>query len=232
MISFQISCNVNHKVINGQYWKLHRIILFRSSWYKSHMSFQFYRGNFLSLVNTFFQTIVQIHTTHRIIWIWSFVNRNHKNFNLLMGREYLRYFAIFYTYPDSNPTAMLCVPWATSLWWHGTLGIGMAAATLRRVNCNVMATCFHGDLTALVLSMFETWQWPPQPWRPSYDVQCSHSILWDLRTTQQWSVVIWSILHITARWPYCVTGVLHLIMSTLLKYIIIALQKYTLQDKS
>ena len=41
-ISFQISYNVNHKVMNGQYWKLHMTVLFRSSWYKYHTSFRFY----------------------------------------------------------------------------------------------------------------------------------------------------------------------------------------------
>ena len=29
IISIQIRCNVNHKVMNGQYWKLHMIVLFR-----------------------------------------------------------------------------------------------------------------------------------------------------------------------------------------------------------
>ena len=46
IISFQISYDVNHKVINGQYWKLHMIVLFRSSWYKYHTRFRFYRVNF------------------------------------------------------------------------------------------------------------------------------------------------------------------------------------------
>ena len=35
-----------HKVISGQYWKLHMIVLFRSSWYKYHARFRFYRVNF------------------------------------------------------------------------------------------------------------------------------------------------------------------------------------------
>ena len=46
IICFQISYNVYHKVINGQYWKLHMIVLFRSPWYKYHKSFRFYRVNF------------------------------------------------------------------------------------------------------------------------------------------------------------------------------------------
>ena len=46
IISAQISYNVNHKVIHGQYWKLHMIVLFRSSWHKYHSSFRFYRVNF------------------------------------------------------------------------------------------------------------------------------------------------------------------------------------------
>ena len=37
-------------------------------------------------------------------------------------------------------------------------------ATLRRVSCDTRATCFRGDLTALVLSMFQTWRRPRRPY--------------------------------------------------------------------
>ena len=46
------------------------------------------------------------------------------NFDLLVPRQYRQYFAKFYTYPDSDPTAMLGAPWATSLRCHGSLGHG------------------------------------------------------------------------------------------------------------
>ena len=49
------------------------------------------------------------------------------NFNLLVPRQYPRYFAKFYTYPDSDPTAMQCSPWPTSLRCHGALGMPAAA---------------------------------------------------------------------------------------------------------
>ena len=65
-------------------------------------------------------------------------------------RQYGRYFAKFYAYTDSDPTAMLCAPWAKSLWCHGALG--MPAATPWHVSCNARATCFCGDPIALVLS--------------------------------------------------------------------------------
>ena len=87
----------------------------------------------------------------------SFDNRNH-NFNLLVPRQYRGYFAKFYAYPDSDPIAMLRVPWETSLRCHGALGV--PPATLLRVCCDATATCFRGDLTALVLSMFKTWRRP------------------------------------------------------------------------
>ena len=100
-----------------------------------------------------------------------------------MPRQYRRYFAKFYAYPDSNPTAMLRAPWATSLRCHGALG--MPPATLRRVCCDATVTCFRGDLTALVLSMFKTWRRPQRPWRPCCDLQRCHSALWDLTTTKR-----------------------------------------------
>ena len=72
IISFQISYNVNHKVINGQYWKLHMIVLFRSSWYKFPHKFPILSSEFLLLVITFFQNFLQIYTTRRslnvVIW--------------------------------------------------------------------------------------------------------------------------------------------------------------------
>ena len=103
------------------------------------------------------------------------------NFSLLVPRQYRRYLAKFYAYPNRDPTAKLRAPWATSLRCHGALGV--TTATLRRVSCD--ATCFRGDLIALVLSMFKTWRWPRQPWRPHCDLQCCHGTLWDLTTTQR-----------------------------------------------
>ena len=107
----------------------------------------------------------------------SFDNRNH-NFDLLVPRQYRGYFAKFYAYPDSDPIAMLRAPWETSLRCHGALGV--PPATLRRVCCDATATCFRGDLTALVLSMFKTWR-RPRP--PHCDLQRCHGALWDLTTT-------------------------------------------------
>ena len=79
-------------------------------------------------------------------------------------------FCPFYTYPDSDSTAVLCAPWATSLRCHGAPGA--PAVTLRRTSYDSMATCFRGDLTALVLSMFKTWR---RPWRPHCNLQRSMS---------------------------------------------------------
>ena len=132
----------------------------------------------------------------------SFDNRNH-NFNLLVPRQYLGYFAKFYAYPDSDPIAMLRAPWETSLRCHGALSV--PPATLRRVCCDATATCFRGDLTALVLSMFKTW-W--RPWGPHCDLQRCYGALWDLTTTLRRSAAMWPILQIAARSPSCVTGVL------------------------
>ena len=135
----------------------------------------------------------------------SFDNRNH-NFNLLVPRQYRGYFAKFYAYPDSDPIAMLRAPWETSLRCHGALGV--PPATLRCVCCDATATCFRGDLTALVLSMFKTWRRPRRPWGPHCDLQRCHGALWDLTTTLRRSAAIWPILQIAARSPSCVTGVL------------------------
>ena len=123
-----------------------------------------------------------------------------------MPRQYRRYFAKFYAYPDSDPTATLRAPWATSLRCHGALGV--PPATLRRICCNATATCLCGDLTALVLSMFKTWRRPRRPWRPNCDLQGCHGALWDLTMTQRRSAAIWPIWQIAARSPSCVTGVL------------------------
>ena len=60
-----------------------------------------------------------------------------------MPRQYRRYFAQFYAYHDSDPTAMLRTPWATSLRCHGALGV--PPATLQRVCCDATATCFRSD---------------------------------------------------------------------------------------
>ena len=128
------------------------------------------------------------------------------NLSLLVPRLYRRYFAKFYAYPDSDPTAMLRAPWATSLHCHGAFGV--PTATLRHVSCDARATCFRGYLTALVLSMFKTWRWPLRPWRPYCNLQRCHGALWDLATTQRRSAAIWPILQIAARSPSCVTGVL------------------------
>ena len=160
-------------MINGQYWKSHMIVLFRSSWYKYHTSFRFYQVNFC-----FYR-----YTPHVVVWMRSFDNRNHKLYNLLVPRQYRRYFVKFYTYPDSDPTAMLRAPWATSLRCHGALGV--TAATLRRVCCDATGTCFRGDLAALVLSMFKTWRRPRRSWRPHCDLRRCHGALWDLTTTQR-----------------------------------------------
>ena len=75
-------------------------------------------------------------------------------------------------YPDSDVTAMLRAPWTTSLRCHWALGV--PPATLRRVCCDATVTCFRGDLTALVLSMFKTWRRPPRLWRPYCDLQRCH----------------------------------------------------------
>ena len=72
---------------------------------------------------------------------------------------------------------MQCAPWATSLRCHGALGV--PPATLQRVSCDAWVTCFHSDLTALVLSMFKTWR------RPHCDMQRCYGALWDLTTTQR-----------------------------------------------
>ena len=85
--------------------------------------------------------------------------------------------------------------------------LGVPAATIRHVCCDATATCFRGDLTALVLSMFKTWRRPRRPWRPYCDLQRYHGAQWDL-TTQRRSAAIWPILQIAARSPSCVTGVL------------------------
>ena len=86
---------------------------------------------------------------------------------------------------------MLRAPWETSLRCHGALGL--PPATLRRVCCDATATCFRGNLTALVLSMFKTWRRPRRPWRPYCDLQRCHGALWDLTTTQRRSAAIWPI---------------------------------------
>ena len=77
-------------------------------------------------------------------------------------------------------TAMLRSPWATSLQCHGALGV--PPAIVRRVCCDATTTCFRGDLTALVLSMFKTWR---RPWRPSCNLQGCYGALRDLTTTQR-----------------------------------------------
>ena len=119
-------------------------------------------------------------------------------FNLFVPRQYRRYFAIFYAFPDSDPTAMLHAPWARLLRCHSVLGV--PAATLRRVSCDAMAFCFRGDITLLVLSMFKIWQQPRQPWRRYCHLQCCHSALRDLTTTQWQSAATWLILQIAASW--------------------------------
>ena len=86
---------------------------------------------------------------------------------------------------------MLRAPWETSLRCHGALGV--PPATLRRVCCDATATCFRGDLIALVLSMFKTWRRPRRPWRPYCDLQRCHGALWDITTTQRRSAAIWPI---------------------------------------
>ena len=72
IISFQISYNVNHKVINGQFesyiWFFSvQIILIQIS-----HKFPILSSDFLLLVITFFQKFLQIYTTHRsfnaVIW--------------------------------------------------------------------------------------------------------------------------------------------------------------------
>ena len=110
----------------------------------------------------------------------SFVNRNHKLLSYWCRDSIADTLPNVYAYPDSNPTAMLHMPWATSLRCHSALGV--PTATLRCVSCNAMATCFRGDLTALVLSMFKTWRGPRRPWRPYCDLQPCHGAL---TTTQQ-----------------------------------------------
>ena len=190
-------------MIDGQYWKLHMIVLFRSSWYKYHTRFRFYRVNFCYWYLHFFKSFYG-YTSHVVVWMRSFDNRNH-DFNLLVPRQYREYFAKFYAYPDSDPIAMLRAPWETSLRCHGALGV--PPATLRRVCCDATATCFRGDLTALVLSMFKTWRRPRRPWGPHCDLQRCHGALWDLTTTLRRSAAILPILQIAARSPSCVTGV-------------------------
>ena len=101
---------------------------------------------------------------------------------------------------------MLRAPWATSLRCHGALGV--PPATLRRVCCDATVTCFRGDLTALVLSMFKTWRRPRRPWRPYCDLLRCHGALWDLTTTRRRSAAVWPILQSAARSPSCVSGVL------------------------
>ena len=189
--SFQINYNGNHKVINGQYWQLHMIVILSSE--------------FLLLVITFSKSFYR-YTPHVVVWMWSFDNRNHKNFNLLVPRQYRRYFAKFYAYRDSHHMAMLRAPWATSLRCHGALGV--PPGTLRRVCYDATATCFRGDLTALVLNMFKTWRRPRRPWRPFCDLQRCHGALRYFTTTQRRSAAIWPILQIAARSPSCVTGVI------------------------
>ena len=144
------------------------------------------------------------YTSHVVFWMRSFDNRNH-NFNLLVPRQYRGYFAKFYAYPDIDPIAMLRAPWETSLRCHGALGV--PPPTLRCVCCDATATCFSGDLTALVLSMFKTWRRPRRPWGPHCDMQRCHGALWDLTTTLRRSAAIWPILQIAAMSPSCVTGV-------------------------
>ena len=74
IISFQIICNVNHKLINWQHWKLHMIALFRSSWYKYHKSLQFYPVNFCHWCLHFSKGFYRF-TPHVVVWMRSFVNR-------------------------------------------------------------------------------------------------------------------------------------------------------------
>ena len=144
-------------------------------------------------------------TPHVVVWMRPHLMTGIINFDLLVPREYHRYFDKFYAYPDSDPTAMQRAPWAMSLRCQGA--VGMPPETLQRVCCDATATCFWGDLPALVLSMFKTWLRPRRPWRPYCDLQRYHSALWDLTTTQRRSITIWLILQIAARSPSCVTGV-------------------------
>ena len=120
--------------------------------------------------------------------------------NFLVPRQYRRYFAKFYAYPDSDPTAMLRAPWALSLRCHGAHGV--SPATLWRVCCDARPTCFRGDLTARVLSMFKTWRRPRRPRRPYCDLQRCHG------RSHNDPAAIWPILQIAARSPSCVTRVL------------------------
>ena len=143
--SFQISCNVNHKVINGQYWKIQMIVLFRLFWFKNHRS-----SNFIE---------------------WIFVTGNY------IFKKFYRYTP--HVVLKSDPTVMLCVPWTTSLRCHRHLVCPQRPYSF---SCGARATCFRDDLTALVLSMFKTWQ---QPWRPYCNLQRCHGAVWDLTTTQQ-----------------------------------------------
>ena len=52
-------------MINGQYWKLHMIVLLRSSWYKNHTSIKFYRVLFVTGNYIFPKVFFQIYTTRR-----------------------------------------------------------------------------------------------------------------------------------------------------------------------
>ena len=174
------------------------IVLFRSSWHKYHTSFRFYRWIFVTS-NYIFQVFTCKH--HTSLFECGHLITGIINFNLLVPKQYRRYFAKFYAYSDSDPTAMLRAPWTTSPRRHGALGV--PPATLRRVCFDATATCFRDDLTALVLSMFKTWRRPRRPWRP----YC-HGALWYLTTTLRRSAAIWPILQIAVRSPSCVTGVL------------------------
>ena len=124
-----------------------------------------------------------------------------------MPRQYRRYFANVYAYSERDPTAMLNALLSTSLSCHGALCV--PPATLRRVSCDSVATCFCGELTALISSMFKTWRRPRHPWRPHYDLQRCHDALGALTTTQRRSTTIWLIYQIATRSPPCVTGVLY-----------------------
>ena len=124
----------------------------------------------------------------------SFVSKNNKLLTYWCRDNVADILPNFYTYPDSDPTAMLRVPWATSLRCHGALGV--PTATLRCVSCDAMVTCFHGDLTALVLSRFKTWRRPRRLWRPYCDLQRCHGALWGVTTTQRRSAAIGPILQI------------------------------------
>ena len=191
-------------MINGQYWKLHMIVLFRSSWYKYHRSFRFYRVNFCYWQLHFSKSFYR-YTLHVVVWMQSFANRNHKLW--LVGAEtvspiFCQILRISWQRSYCDATRALCDVTVMSR------ALGVPPATLGRVCCEATATCFRDDLTALVLSMFKTWRRPRRPWRPYCDLQRCHGALWDLTTTQRRSAAIWPILQIAARSPSCVTGVL------------------------